>query len=66
MLTRPGAPPDPAWMGNLSDSLCDPDRSSKFMMPFWASLQFYRAVGGRARRSEVLQPAATAPLRVSV
>ena len=28
MLTRPGAPPGPAWMRNLSDSLSGPDHSS--------------------------------------
>jgi hypothetical protein len=40
------------------------------MMPFWAFLLIYRAVGGPARRSEVFESAnmlmtPTAPLRVS-
>ena len=38
MLTRPGAPPGPAWTGNLSDSLSGPDHSFRFMMRFWAFL----------------------------
>jgi hypothetical protein len=41
MLTRPGSKPGPAWMRNLSDSLADPDRVRKFMIPFWAFFIVY-------------------------
>ena len=44
MLIRPGAQPGPVWMRNISDSLSDPDRSSKFMMPFWAFFLIYMVV----------------------
>jgi hypothetical protein len=41
MLTRPGSKPGPAWMRNISDSLVDPDRVRKVMMPFWAFFLLY-------------------------
>ena len=44
MLIRPGAQPGPVWMRNICDSLSDPDRSSKFMMPFWAFFLIYMVV----------------------
>ncbi|HEY2458208.1 MAG TPA: hypothetical protein VGI13_12975 [Candidatus Acidoferrum sp.] len=36
MLTRPGSKPGPSWMRNISESMADPDRIHKIMMPFWA------------------------------
>ena len=57
MLTRPEAPPGPASMGSLSDSLTGPDHSSRLMMPCGAFLLIDRAVGGPARRSEVFESA---------
>ena len=51
MLSRPGAPPGPALDGSPErNSLSGPDHSSPFMMPFWAFLLIYIAVGGSARR----------------
>jgi hypothetical protein len=41
MLTRPGSDPGPAWMRNISDSLADPERAHKVMMPFWAFFLLY-------------------------
>ena len=41
MLNRPGSNPGPAWMRNISDSMADPDRSHKIMMPFWAFFLIY-------------------------
>ncbi len=44
MLTRPGSNPGPAWMRNISDSLSDPERAHKVMMPFWAFFIIYMLV----------------------
>ena len=44
MLIRPGAPPGPAWMRNISDSLADPNRSRRIMMPFWLFFLVYMLV----------------------
>ncbi|MGB7844404.1 MAG: hypothetical protein WBL63_02225, partial [Candidatus Acidiferrum sp.] len=41
MLTRPGSNPGPAWMRNISDSLADPERARKVMMPFWVFFILY-------------------------
>jgi len=41
MLLRPGSKPGPAWMRNISDSFCDPDRAHKILMPFWAFFILY-------------------------
>ena len=41
MLSRPGSKPGPAWMRNISDSLADPDRVRKVMLPFWAFFIIY-------------------------
>ena len=41
MLTRPGSTPGPSWMRNISDSLANPDRSHRIMMPFWAFFIVY-------------------------
>jgi hypothetical protein len=41
MLSRPGCKPGPAWMRDISDSLADPDRVRKVMMPFWLFLIVY-------------------------
>ncbi len=41
MLSRPGCKPGPAWMRNISESLADPDRVRKVMMPFWLFLIVY-------------------------
>jgi hypothetical protein len=41
MLTRPGSNPGPAWMRNISDSLSDPERAQKVMMPFWVFFILY-------------------------
>jgi hypothetical protein len=41
MLSRPGCKPGPAWMRNISESLADPDRAQRVMMPFWLFLIVY-------------------------
>ena|SRR5262245_45083173 len=41
MLSRPGCRPGPAWMRNISDTLADPDRVRKVLMPFWLFLILY-------------------------
>jgi hypothetical protein len=41
MLTRPGSKPGPSWMRNISESMADPDRIHKIMMPFWAFFIIY-------------------------
>ena len=41
MLSRPDSEPGPQWMRNISDSLADPDRARRIMMPFWAFLVLY-------------------------
>lgn len=41
MLTRPGSAPGPAWMRNINDSLTNPDRADRVMMPFWAFFIVY-------------------------
>jgi len=41
MLSRPGSKPGPAWMRGISDSLADPDRVRRMMMPFWLFLIIY-------------------------
>jgi len=44
MLTRPGSSPGPAWMRNMSDSLADPERTRKVILPFWAFFIIYMLV----------------------
>ena len=44
MLTRPGSNPGPAWIRNISDSMADPERAHKIMMPFWAFFLIYMLV----------------------
>jgi hypothetical protein len=41
MLIRPGSKSDPTWMRNISDSVSDPERARRFMMPFWAFFILY-------------------------
>ena len=41
MLIRPGSKSGPAWMRNFSDSLSDPERARKILMPFWAFFVLY-------------------------
>src|ERR1700757_4017608 len=41
MLTRPGSTPGPAWMRSISESLTNPDREGRVMMPFWAFFILY-------------------------
>lgn len=41
MLTRPGSTPGPAWMRRISESLTNPDREGRVMMPFWAFFILY-------------------------
>ena len=41
MLIRPGSRSGPAWMRNISDSLTDPERTRRIMMPFWAFFIVY-------------------------
>ena len=41
MLIRPGSTSGPAWMRNISESLTDPDRTRRVMMPFWAFFVLY-------------------------
>jgi hypothetical protein len=41
MLIRPGSKSGPAWMRNISDSLSDPDRARRVLMPFWAFFALY-------------------------
>jgi hypothetical protein len=41
MLTRPGSKPGPRWMRDISESMADPDRIHKIMMPFWAFFILY-------------------------
>jgi hypothetical protein len=41
MLTRPGSAPGPAWMRNISESLTDPDRAGRVMLPYWAFFIVY-------------------------
>lgn len=41
MLSRPDSKPGPAWMRNLSETLADPDRGPKTMMPFWLFMIVY-------------------------
>jgi len=41
MLTRPGSKPGPSWMRHISDSMADPERIHKIMMPFWAFFIIY-------------------------
>jgi len=44
MLSRPGSKPGPAWMRRISDSLSDPDRAHKNMLPFWAFFIVYMLI----------------------
>ncbi|MGB2625262.1 MAG: hypothetical protein WAK20_00625 [Candidatus Acidiferrum sp.] len=44
MLIRPGSKSGPAWMRNISDSLSDPERARKILMPFWAFFVLYMFV----------------------
>jgi hypothetical protein len=41
MLIRPGSKSGPAWMRSISESLSDPERARKIMMPFWAFFALY-------------------------
>jgi hypothetical protein len=41
MLSRPGCKPGPAWMRDISDSMSDPERARKVLMPFWAFFLIY-------------------------
>lgn len=41
MLTRPGSKPGPSWMRHISESMADPERIHKVMMPFWAFFIVY-------------------------
>lgn len=41
MLIRPGSKSGPAWMRAISDSLSDPERARKTLMPFWAFFVLY-------------------------
>jgi hypothetical protein len=41
MLIRPGSAPGPEWMRDFSESLSNPDRSERVMMPFWAFFLLY-------------------------
>lgn len=41
MLIRPGSKSGPAWMRNISDSIADPERARRVMMPFWAFFVVY-------------------------
>jgi hypothetical protein len=41
MLTRPGTKPGPPWMRHISESMADPDRIHKIMMPFWVFFILY-------------------------
>ncbi len=41
MLIRPGSKSGPAWMRNISESLTDPERTRRVMMPFWAFFIVY-------------------------
>ena len=41
MLTRPSSKPGPRWMRDISESMSDPDRIHKIMMPFWAFFILY-------------------------
>ena len=41
MLIRPGCAPGPAWMRNISESLADPDRAGRVMLPYWAFFLVY-------------------------
>lgn len=44
MLIRPGSKSGPALMRNISESVSDPERPRKFMMPFWAFFILYMLV----------------------
>ncbi len=41
MLIRPGSKSGPNWMRNISESLTDPERTRRVMMPFWAFFIVY-------------------------
>ena len=41
MLIRPGSKSGPTWMRNISESLTDPERTRRIMMPFWAFFIVY-------------------------
>ncbi len=41
MLIRPGSKSGPNWMRSISESLSDPERARKVMMPFWAFFALY-------------------------
>ena len=41
MLIRPGSKSGPTWMRNISESLTDPERTRRVMMPFWAFFIVY-------------------------
>jgi hypothetical protein len=41
MLTGPGSKPGPQWMRDISESMADPERIRKIMMPFWAVFILY-------------------------